>query len=139
MDARPLIAGGVMFVAMGIVHGLLTIADVYRPTQFTPRDDSVRLAMRSTTIRFFRARASVWDAWLGFNLSHSLGLLVFGAATTWLGLNGERIHASNTMLAMPALVAFAYLLVAVRFWFYLPAIGATVATACIIASWWSAW
>jgi hypothetical protein len=136
MDARPLIIGGLLFAAMGVVHGLLTALDVRRPTQFTPRDDAVRIAMRSTTIRFFRARTSVWDAWLGFNLSHSLGLFVFGAATVWLGLNLERVQPSPGLLAMPAVVGLCYVFLAVRFWFYLPALGAAVATACFLATWW---
>jgi hypothetical protein len=138
MDARPLVVGGLMFLVMGVVHGLLTAADVRRPTQFTPKDDAVRIAMRSTTIRFFRARTTVWDAWLGFNLSHSLGLLVFGAATAWLGLNLDRVQPSAALLAMPAVVGLAYVFLAVRFWFYLPALGALAATACFVVAWWRA-
>ena len=138
IDGRPLVVGGLMFLVMGLVHGLVTIADVRRPTQFTPKDDSVRLAMRSTTIRFFRAHATVWDAWLGFNLSHSLGLFVFGAAAAWLGLNLDVVQASKTLLAIPVLVGLVYVLLAIRFWFYLPAIGAILATACFVATWWTA-
>jgi len=138
MNGQPFVVGGLLFAVMGIVHGVLTAADVRRPTLFTPKDDAVRVAMTSTNIRFMRARTSVWNAWLGFNLSHSLGLLVFGVATVWLGLNVERIQASKALLAMPSLVGLAYVFLAVRFWFYLPAIGATVATACLVAGWWRA-
>lgn len=137
MSGHLLIIGGLLFAGMGLVHGLASLADVFRPTQFTPADDRVRLAMQSTNVRFLRARASVWNAWLGFNLSHSLGLLVFGAASIGLGLWLERLPGSRPLLAAPAVISLAYLALALRFWFWAPAALFAVATACFAAAWWS--
>ncbi|MBM4134512.1 MAG: hypothetical protein FJ245_12195 [Nitrospira sp.] len=136
MSKLLLICGGLVFVGMGLVHGLVSGADVLRPTQFTPVDDSVRLGMKSTTVRFLKARATVWDAWLGFNLSHSLGMLVFGAAAVWFGLNLERVPVSSAALAAPVVIGLLYLLLAVRFWFWAPAVSSAIATACFVAAWW---
>jgi len=137
MVGPMLIFGGFIFVIMGVVHGLLSVIDVFRPTQFTPKDDSVRLAMKSTTVKFLSARANVWEAWLGFNISHSLGMLVFGAAVIWLGLNLEHFKVTSAALLIPAVIGLIYLLLSVRFWFYAPAVASAIATACFVAAWWS--
>lgn len=137
MVGHMLIVGGVTFVGMGLVHGLFSIVDAYRPTQFTPVDDSVRLAMKSTTVRFLRVRANVWDAWLGFNISHSLGMFLFGCAAVCLGLNFERLELSKTALAIPVAIGLIYLLLSLRFWFWAPAVASTIATVCFAMAWWS--
>ena len=137
MVSQPLIIGGVIFVIMGVVHGLLSVVDVFRPTQFAPLDDSVRLAMKSTTVRFLKARASMWDAWLGFNISHGLGMFLFGCAVLGLGLSLEHIEVSKAALAIPVVIGLIYFFLSVRFWFYVPAVASAIATACFVVAWWS--
>ena len=129
-----LLIGGFVFVGMGLVHGVASIVDVFRPTWFTPVDDAVRSAMKSTRVRFLRARANVWDAWLGFNISHSLGMLLFGAAAVWLGLHPELAGASAAFFVLPV-VGLLYFILSLRFWFYAPAIASLAATACFAAAW----
>lgn len=136
MAGQLLIIGGSLFVLMGIVHGSVSFDDVFRPAQFTPLDDSVREAMKATGVRFARGRTSMWDAWLGFNLSHSVGLLIFGAATVWFGVNVRDLAPSPAVLAIPAVVGLTYFALAVRFWFFAPAIGFAAATACFVIAWW---
>lgn len=137
MVSQLIIIGGSIFAFMGIWHGLLSVVDVFRPTQFAPTDDSVRLAMKSTGVRFSRGRANMWDAWLGFNISHGLGLLLFGAAAAWLGWNMEDVAVARSALAIPVGIGLIYFLLSVRFWFWAPAVGSALATACFVAAWWS--
>jgi len=137
MVSQLFIIGGFIFAIMGGVHALLSVIDVFRPTQFAPMDDSVRLAMKSTGVRFFTGRANVWDAWLGFNISHGLGMFLFGAAAVWLGRNLEHVEVARAVLAIPVVIGLAYFLLSVRFWFYAPAVGSAIATACFVAAWWS--
>jgi hypothetical protein len=136
MTGTLVVVGGSIFVVLGAVHALLTVVDVFRPTAFTPVDDAVRLAMRSTGVRFARGRANVWDAWLGFNISHSVGMFLVGAAAVWLGVNLERVGVSRGALALLAAVGLVYLVLSVRFWFRVPTAGFAVATACFAAAWW---
>ena len=135
MVSQLLIIGGSIFAFMGGWHALLTVIDVLRPTRFAPMDDSVRLAMKSTGVRFSRGRANMWDAWLGFNISHGLGMFLFGAAAAWLGLNIEHVDVARSVLAIPVVIGLIYFLLSVRFWFYAPAVGSAVATACFMAAW----
>jgi hypothetical protein len=131
------IIGGSIFAFMGGYHGLLSVVDVFRPTQFAPMDDSVRLAMTSTGVRFSGGRANMWDAWLGFNISHGLGMFLFGAAAVWLGWNLENVAVARSVLAIAVGIGLIYFILSVRFWFYAPAVGSAVATACFVAAWWS--
>ena len=137
MASQFLIIGGSIFAFMGGWHALLSVVDVFRPTQFAPLDDSVRLAMKATGVRFSRGRANMWDAWLGFNISHGLGMLLFGAAAVWLGLNIDHVEVARSGLAIPIVIGLIYFLLSVRFWFYAPAVGSAVATACFVVAWWS--
>jgi hypothetical protein len=136
MVNQLLIIGGSIFALMGILHGLVAVIDVFRPRQFTPVDDSVQLAMKSTNVRFLKARASMWDAWLGFNISHSLGLFVFGGAIVWLGLSIAHIEIAKSVLFIPVVIGLIYFFLSVRFWFYAPTLASAVATACFFTAWW---
>jgi hypothetical protein len=137
MASLLLIIGGCIFAFMGGGHALLSVLDVFRPRWFAPVDDSVRLAMKSTGVRLAQARTDMWSAWLGFNISHGVGVVIFGAAAAWLGLNIEHAAVARGVLAIPVVVGLVYFLLSVRFWFYAPAIGSAVATACFAAAWWS--
>lgn len=137
MASILVITGGIIFALMDCTHGLVASLDVFRPTQFTPEDDAVRLAMKSTRVRFLNARALVWEAWLGFNISHGLGMLLFGAATIWLGLHMKLVEVSTSALAFPTMISLIYFLLSLRFWFYLPTLCFALATACFAAAWWS--
>lgn len=137
MVSQLVIIGGSIFALMGVVHGLLAVVDVFRPTRFAPADDAVRLAMKSTGVRFSRGRANVWDAWLGFNISHGLGLLLFGAGAAWLGWSIEDVAITRSALTLLVGIGLIYFLLSVRFWFWAPAVGTAVATACFVAAWWS--
>jgi len=128
--------GGSIIALMGFGHAVITMIDVFRPTQFTPIDDSVRDSMKSTGVRFARGRTSMWDAWLGFNISHGLGALIFGVAVVVLSNYPILIETSKMLLLLPVIAGLAYFYLAVQFWFYLPAIGISLATACFIGAWW---
>src|SRR3954452_19461150 len=73
------IAGTIPPMAAGGLHAVLTLVDVVRPTYFAPRDRALGPAMAETRMRFGGSAApSMWNAWLGFNISHGLGVCMFG-------------------------------------------------------------
>ena len=73
----------------------------------------------------------MWSAWLGFNISHGLGVFTFGLLCLLIAAQDftlvERIDAIR-----PLTIAFsaAYLALSLRFWFRGPAIITGSATAC---------
>src|SRR2546426_2561204 len=132
--ARILFAlGATPFAAFGLLHALGALADVRHPRWFTPRDDRVRSAMAGTAM-VFTDRTDMWRAWLGFNISHGLGVFLFGALCLLLAARGFRTGlALRPPLPAAIAVALRYFLLAPRLWFYAPAIRAGLGAACFIA------
>ena len=75
----------------------------------------------------------MWRAWIGFNLSHSIGVLLVAGLALWAGCRSKAFPAG----IMPALtlIGCLYLFVALRYWFRAPAIGVAMGTACFAAAW----
>lgn len=135
MTARLLIGGcGVVYLVLGSIHGVLTLRDVGTPRAFTPTDDAVRGAMLGARVRF-NPRMNLWRAWLGFNLSHSLGALVFGGGLVWIAAAHIDLF-SASLLVQGAVIAVAasYFALAVGFWFWGPALGAGIGLASLITA-----
>jgi len=128
--------GGLIIAIMGAGHAVVTMIDVFRPTQFTPVDESVRDSMKSSRLRFARGRTSMWDAWLGFNISHGLGAFIFGVIVVIFGNYLTQIGPTKMVLFAPVIIGLIYFVLSVRFSFYLPAIGIGMATTCFISAWW---
>ncbi len=126
------IAGTIPAMFAGALHALLTLADVARPRYFAPRDETLTPVLEGTRIRFGGSAApSMWNAWLGFNISHGLGVFTFGLLCLLIATYDftlvERIDAIR-----PLTIAFAatYLALSLRFWFYGPALLTGISTTC---------
>jgi len=76
----------------------------------------------------------MWRAWIGFNFSHSLGVLLVAALALWAGF---RIKTLPVGIIMPALtlIGCAYEVLALLYWFRAPAIGVAIGTCCFAAAW----
>jgi hypothetical protein len=133
MIASLLILGGGVFGVLGGLHATYTVLDLRNPRRLVPDDPSVAQAMANSTLRLSGGRTDMWRAWIGFNFSHSLGLLVLAALAVWAGSR------ANTMPSgiMPALtlIGCVYLVLALLYWFRAPAIGVAIGTGCFAAAW----
>jgi hypothetical protein len=77
----------------------------------------------------------VWRSWLGFNLSHSLGLIVFGSVFAALALHDFAWLQTNLAFRWsPVAVALLYALLASRFWFRAPMLAAWLGCALFLAA-----
>ena len=76
----------------------------------------------------------MWRAWVGFNFSHSLGAVVFGAGCITAGLLLTPGAIPRAALLVPVVVSALYLVMATKYWFRIPAIGAGIATALFAAA-----
>jgi hypothetical protein len=134
LSALFFLVGAAVFASLGIAHGVLTLRDLRVPRSFTPIDDNLRRAMAETPLRF-APQTTMWKAWLGFNLSHSLGLVIFGIFLGALALGDFRVVAENLFLRAGAVVVgLIYVVLAVRFWFWAPAVLSAVGTLCFVVS-----
>ena len=76
----------------------------------------------------------MWRAWIGFNFSHSLGVLLVAGLALWAGF---RFNTLPVGIIMPALtlIGCVYLVLALLYWFRAPANGVAVGTGCFAAAW----
>ena len=132
--ALLLILGGGVFVVLGSFHAAYTLLDLRNPQWLVPSDPAVARAMANSALRLSGGRTDVWRAWVGFNFSHSLGVLLVGALGIWAGC---RIKVAPVAIFMPGLtlIGCIYLVLALRYWFRGPAIGVAIGTACFAAAW----
>lgn len=132
----PLIVGGGM-------HALYTLVDTRRPTYFAPQERSLTAAMERTGLRFRRrgigggdpGRPSMWNAWLGFNISHGLGVFTFGLLALVIAVDDFRL-VEDVAALRPLTVAISavYLAVSLRFWFWGATLITGTATLCFTAA-----
>jgi len=123
-----------IFCFLGVTHVVLTIRDMYDPRSLTPTDDTVRQAMMGARLRLAPV-TTIWRAWVGFNLSHGLGLLVYAGIFGGLALSDFRLVAGSIVLQVTAIVVAAtYALLATIFWFPVPAALAASGALLYLAS-----
>jgi hypothetical protein len=81
-------------------------------------------------------RTDMWRAWVGFNLSHGLGVVIFAAFVFVTGRSAS-VFAVEAHLAIPFafVVAGGYLWLARRYWFRTPFIGCLLAALLFLAAW----
>ena len=71
----------------------------------------------------------MWKAWIGFNASHSLGAILFGAVYGYLSLaHSAFLFQSTYLLSLGLILLFIYLFLAKRYWFSVPFRGILVST-----------
>jgi hypothetical protein len=128
-----LILGGSVFGVMGGLHAIYTLLDLRNPRRLVPADPSVIHAMANSALRLSRGGTDMWRAWIGFNFSHSLGVLLLATLAIWAGFRIDRLP----LAIMPALtlIGCVYLLIALLYWFRIPAIGVAIGTGCFAAAW----
>jgi hypothetical protein len=122
-------------------HVVLALFDAVRPTFFAPVEDSARPGMEGTGMRFRSlfpgddATPSIWRFWLGFNLSHGLGVFAFGLLCLLIAAHDFSLvgHISG-LRALTIAIPAAYLAISLLFWFYVTSLVAVAATVCFIVS-----
>ena len=118
---------------LGALHAIYTLMDLRNPRRLVPVDPSVAQAMANSALRLSRGGTDMWRAWVGFNFSHSLGLLLFGALAIWAGSRIKTLPVG--MMPALTLIGCIYLVLALLYWFRIPAIGITIGTGCFAAAW----
>ena len=131
--ATLLILGGTLFALLGGLHAIYTLLDERNPQRLAPVDPSVAHAMANSSVRLSRGGADMWRAWIGFNFSHSLGVLLFGALAIWAGCRVNRLPVG--ILPALTLIGCIYEVLCLLYWFRDPAIGVAIVTGCFAVAW----
>ena len=134
MIAILLILGGSVFGVLGALHAVYTVLDLRNPQRLVPADPSVAQAMANTTLRLSSGRTDMWRAWIGFNFSHSLGVLLVAGLALWAGSRSNTLPVGIIIPAL-TLIGGVYLVLALLYWFRAPAIGVAIGTGCFVVAW----
>jgi hypothetical protein len=116
-------ASGAVVALLGVVHLYYTFAT----DNFVPRDPELRsrLEVESPVLT---KQITMWKAWVGFNASHAIGLLLFGAVYVDLALfHRPVLLGSPVLLLTGAAWLLALLVVCKIYWFKGPFRGAALA------------
>jgi hypothetical protein len=123
------VASAAVVFVLGALHLLYT----FRGRKLHPRDAETLRAMQQSTLRITR-QATVWQTWIGFNASHSLGLVLFALIYGYLALVAPTLLFGSLFLQGLGLVLLlAYVVIARRYFFSVPFRGVVLATAFFIA------
>jgi hypothetical protein len=130
MLAQTLVASsGILVLSMGSGH----LFGTFLTPLFDARDPELQARMRQVSPRI-SPRTTMWDAWIGFNASHSLGAMLFGLVYAYLALFHFELLAGSLFLAGLGLAFLASMLVVGAFyWFRVPITGLVIATTLYIA------
>jgi hypothetical protein len=125
------IASAAVFAVLGVLHLVYTLYDFgEKPRYFRPRDASLLPAMRQTRMAIAPNGRDYWSGILGFNLSHSIGVLLF-ALLIVLAAQYEIMWLKPVLVA----VGLAFAGIAWRCWFRIPMWGCLIGTAMMVMAW----
>ena len=125
-----ILVGASIFTLLGSAHLFYT----FFSNKFEAYDPAVTEAMKGAT-PVLTKETTVWDAWVGFNASHSYGAILVGAFYIPLVLfYGEIVRGCLWFSNLPVLIGIAYLFLAKRYWFRIPFYGILLATLCFLSA-----
>ena len=128
------IIGGSIFVILGLAHGASTLQSSLDGGPMTPTDPHVReaMAIRGGLGLAPRIDRSLFEAWTGFNLSHSVGALAIGLVIIIPAARDIDGAVHDIAWLAAALVApLVYFVLSKRYWFRDPTRFITIAAAAI--------
>ena len=126
--------GALPFVVLGAAHALATPLTPEQTKGLSPRDPAYQQSMSQQTLLLTR-RTNVWLAWVGFNLSHSLGAVLFGVVVLLIGRNPTTFQANwSAFVPLAIVVSGVYLAIGLRYWFRTPIVGIIISNVCFLAS-----
>jgi hypothetical protein len=136
------IAPYLVAASAAIVFGLgaLHLAYTFRGPLLRPRDRELQARMETVSPVITR-QSTMWKAWIGFNASHSVALLLYGAVYGYLALaRADVLFGSAFLLALGLAVLLGYVALAHRYFFRVPfraVVGATLLYGAAITARWA--
>jgi hypothetical protein len=117
------LAGALPFLLLGTAHAVHTPRLPSERKGLSPSDPGLAEAMARSRV-LLTGRTDMWRAWVGFNLSHSLGVLLFGVVVVLVGRTPVAFG-QNAVIFLPlaVVVSLAYLGLGLAYWFRTPLIG----------------
>ena len=131
MAARILM---VFSASIVLTLGVLHLVSTFWGPSLTPRDPALQISM-SQGSPVMTNETTMWRCWVGFNASHSMGLILFGLVFGFLALaHGQLLFQSPFLLVVGLATLGGFVVLSKVYWFGSPFIGTSIALACYVAS-----
>lgn len=115
---------------LGSVHLFYT----FWGEKLMPRDKDLTERMKQVSPRI-SSQTNMWRAWVGFNASHSIGLILFGLIYSFLTIESPDVLFQSMFLTLLGFtVITSYLVLSKVYWFKIPLLGITVSFVCYLTS-----
>jgi hypothetical protein len=115
---------------LGVVHLVYT----FWGPKLTPRDPALQISM-SQISPVITKETTIWRCWVGFNASHSMGLILFGLVFGFLALAHDQLLFQSPFLLVVGLAMLGGFVVLCKVYFFsAPLTGVCISLACYIAS-----
>ena len=122
-------ASATIVLFLGTLHLVYTFAS----RKFSPRDAALEDQLKQVSPVISR-QTTMWNAWIGFNASHSLGAMLFGVLYGYFAIFHFQMLAQDGFLALVGAAFLAsFLILAKRYWFNIPFVGVASALALYVA------
>jgi len=124
------LCGSLITGVLGAIHFVLT----FFTNKFLPTDAKLAEVMDKTS-PLLSSALSMWKAWIGFNGSHSGGLLFIALINGFIALKYFPVfHKSHFFFLLTIVVMGFYVFLARKYWYTIPLIGVSMAFTCFIIS-----
>ena len=125
-----MVASAAVLLTLGTLHLVLTFVG----PKLRPRDPALQARMSEVSPGITKA-ASMWDFWMGFNISHSIAAMLFGLIYGYLAVaHGGLLFSSPYLLVVGFLTLGGLFVTGKVYWFSGPLIGIGISLTCYVAS-----
>jgi hypothetical protein len=115
---------------LGVIHLVYT----FWGPNLTPRDPALQISMTRIS-PVITKETTMWRCWVGFNASHSMGLILFGLVYGFLALAGGQLLFRSPFLLIVGLATLGGFAVLSKFYFFTaPFLGLSSSLACYVSS-----
>ena len=115
---------------LGVVHLVYT----FWGPMFTPRDPALQISM-SQIAPVLSKETTMWRCWVGFNASHSMGLILFGLVFGFLAVAHGKLLFQSPFLLVVGLAMLGGVAVLCKVYFFsAPLRGISISLAFYVAS-----
>jgi hypothetical protein len=116
--------------ALGVIHFVYT----FWGPKLTPRDLALQISM-SQISPVITKETTMWRCWVGFNASHSMGLILFGLVFGFLALaHGRLLFQSPFLLVVGLAMLGGFVVLSKLYFFSAPLAAISISLACYVAS-----
>ena len=122
--------GSIILIILGTIH----LAYTFFTNKFSSKNKKVITEMKSSHPNLTK-ETTIWKAWIGFNASHSIGVIFIGIINLYLAFEYFSILQSDHFFFIFNILTISFFVwLAKLYWFKIPLIGTSITLICYMLS-----